>query len=134
MVIAVTMLLVGCSSVPQVLGTSAWTDVTVRFEPAATPKAKGGYTLVITQKKATLTRDGQTSAQKLPDGAWDGLTTAVRALGSRESKGCPSGQSITVTARAATTTAQSFVTTTCDGDQALAQAQKAVEAVLRLFG
>lgn len=111
----------GCALV----GGSEWDRVEVAFSGAA----DGNYTLVVTPTKATYTIEGKKSSHDLPDGAWPALRTGVAALGERTSKPCD-GPSVAIKALAGDAVKQVFQASSCDGGEALAQAQAVLAQII----
>lgn len=129
-VLAALLLVSGCS---QVLGTTEWTRIEVIYQAGSAKDQNGNYSLVVSPSEAVYTLDGKESSQELPQGAWETLTTGIRALGARESQPCPGGQFLSITAKAGESVKQAYQASSCDAGDALAQAQAAVGRVLELI-
>lgn len=126
-VLAALLLFTGCS---QALGTADWDQIKVDFQAGSTQDQKGNYTLLVTPTEATYTLDGKSTAHDLPQGAWEALTTGVRALGERSSEPCPGGQFLQLEARAGDAVKLTYQASSCDAGNALAQAQALLEQLI----
>lgn len=117
----------GCSTL---LGTGDWDEVKVTFQSGSDADQPGDYTLLVTPTEASYTLDGKATTHELPSGAWEALTTGLRALGDHAGENCLDGQNLTIQALAAGTVKQTFEATSCDAGDALGQAQALIEQVI----
>ncbi len=118
----------GCA---QLLGTADWDRIEATYRAGSAENQTGNYTLVVTPSQISYEVDGKPSSQELPQGTWDLLTTGVRALGARDGQACPGGESVAIEASAGGSVKQAFQASSCDSDDAFAQAKALIEQIVQ---
>ncbi|PFG16193.1 hypothetical protein ATK74_0725 [Propionicimonas paludicola] len=116
-------LLTGCA---QLTGTSEWTSITADYSGSGQSSK-----VTVTPTRISVKAGKVSNARDLPDGAWTGLTTAVRALaGASATKDCKDGQVIVIQAYAGEKVQQSIRATSCEAGDSMAKAQAALDTLL----